>query len=74
MSSRAFLITAPAKASALVCDRKEIHLESNTDVPLLGRVPTGVPFLISGLRKLAAYAGRSKAPGFYDQTSGGGLS
>ena len=32
-------------------------MESNKYVPLLGRVLIGVPFLMSGLGKLAAYAG-----------------
>jgi putative oxidoreductase len=32
-------------------------MESNKYVPLLGRVLMGVPFLMSGLGKLAAYAG-----------------
>ena len=32
-------------------------MESNKILPLLGRVLIGVPFLISGLGKLAAYAG-----------------
>ena len=32
-------------------------MESNKFVPLLGRILIGVPFLMSGLGKLAAYAG-----------------
>jgi len=32
-------------------------MESNKYVPLLGRILIGVPFLMSGLGKLAAYAG-----------------
>lgn len=32
-------------------------MESNKVLPLLGRVLIGVPFLMSGLGKLAAYAG-----------------
>jgi putative oxidoreductase len=32
-------------------------MESNKVVPLLGRVLIGVPFLMSGLGKLSAYAG-----------------
>jgi putative oxidoreductase len=36
---------------------KEIVMEGNKYVPLLGRIFLGVPFLMSGLGKLGAYAG-----------------
>jgi putative oxidoreductase len=36
---------------------KEIVMESNKYVPLLGRILLGAPFLMSGLGKLGAYAG-----------------